>query len=85
MTFIDNIDEETGKVIMTAAQSREAFKQWIENDSYAKNHRGQYAERNSNLSKWEHEIDLHLAQTIYNIQGMANWNLHSTSSTLPIC
>lgn len=70
MTFIDNIDEETGKVIMTAAQSREAFKQWIENDSYAKNHRGQYAERNSNLSKWEHEIDLHLAQTIYNIQGM---------------
>lgn len=70
MTFVDNIDEETGKVIMTAAQSREAFKQWIENDSYAKNHRGQYAERNSNLSKWEHEIDLHLAQTIYNIEGM---------------
>ena len=64
------MDRETGKVIMTAAQSREAFKQWIENDSYAKNHRGQYAERNSNLSKWEHEIDLHLAQTIYNIQGM---------------
>lgn len=30
MTFIDNIDEETGKVIMTAAQSRESFKQWIE-------------------------------------------------------
>ena len=70
MIHIDNIDEETGKVIMTAAQSRESFKQWIENDSYAKNHRGQYAERNSNLSKWEHEIDLHLAQTIYNIQGM---------------
>ena len=36
MIHIDNIDEETGKVIMTAAQSREAFKQWIENDSYAK-------------------------------------------------
>ena len=52
MIFIDNIDEETGKVIMTAAQSREAFKQWIENDSYAQNHRGQYAERNSILSIW---------------------------------
>lgn len=60
-----------GKALsMTAEQSREAFKQWIENDNYAKNHRGQYAERNSNLSNWEHEIDLHLAQTIYNIQGM---------------
>jgi hypothetical protein len=32
--------------------------------------RGQYAERNSNLSNWEHEIDLHLAQTIYNVQGI---------------
>ena len=55
---------------MTADQNREAFRQWIENDSYAKNHRGQYAERNSNLSRWEHEIDLHFAQTIHNIQGV---------------
>jgi hypothetical protein len=42
----------------------------VNNDDYAKNHRGQYAERNSNLSNWEHEIDLHLAQTIYNAQGL---------------
>lgn len=54
---------------MTADESRKLFEQWIENDSYAKNHRGQVAERNSNLSKWEHEIDLHLAQTIYNKNG----------------
>lgn len=43
---------------------------WIENDDYAKNHRGQYAVRNSNLSNWEHEINLHLAQTIYNPKGL---------------
>lgn len=55
---------------MTAEESRAAFKQWLENDSYAKNHRGQFAERNSNLSKWEHQIDLHLAQHIYNVQGV---------------
>ena len=55
---------------MTAAEGREAFRQWILNDNYAKNHRGEYAERNSNLSKWEHEVDLHLAQTIYNVQGL---------------
>lgn len=64
------VDKDGEALSMTAEESRAAFKQWIENDNYAKNHRGQYAERNSNLSKWEHEIDLHLAQTIYNIQGM---------------
>lgn len=69
MNFVDITDKQ-GNVTMTAEESREAFKQWIENDSYAKNHRGQYAERNSNLSNWEHEIDLHLAQTIYNVQGV---------------
>lgn len=69
MNFVD-ITDKNGNVTMSAEQSRQAFKQWIENDSYAKNHRGQYAERNSNLSDWEHEIDLHLAQTIYNVQGV---------------
>lgn len=55
-------------VVMTAEEGRQAFKSWIEGDSYAKNHRGQYAERNSNLSPWEHEIDLHIAQDIYFIK-----------------
>lgn len=64
------VDKYGKDLSMTAEESREAFKQWIENDSYAKNHRGQYAERNSNLSKWEHEVNLHLAQTIHNIQGI---------------
>ena len=49
---------------------REKFSSWIEHDSYAKNHRGQFAERNSNLSKWEHQVDVHLAQSIYNIKGL---------------
>lgn len=55
---------------MTAEEHRAAFGQWIANDSYAKNHRGQFAERNSNLSKWEHEIDLHISQNIHNIKGL---------------
>ena len=63
MNFVDLTNN--GEVVMTAEEGRQAFKQWIENDSYAKNHRGQFAERNSNLSPWEHEINLHLAQDIY--------------------
>lgn len=54
-----------GKVIMDADQNRAAFEKWIESDSYAKNHRGQYAERNSNMTGWEHQIDLHFGQKIY--------------------
>lgn len=55
---------------MSAEQNREAFRQWIQNDSYAKDHRGQYAKRYSNLTPWENEINLHLGQTIYNPQGI---------------
>ena len=65
MNFVDYVDKKTGAVIMSAEESRQAFGNWIENDSYAKNHRGQYAERNSNLSDWEHQIDLHIAQDIF--------------------
>lgn len=54
-----------GKVTMTAEQERAAFKAFLESDDYAKNHRGQYAERNSNSAKFEHQIDLHFAESIF--------------------
>lgn len=54
-----------GQLKMDADENRAAFERWIENDSYAKHHRGQYAERNSNLTEWEHEINLHFGQTIH--------------------
>jgi hypothetical protein len=38
---------------------------FIAHDSYAKNHRGQYAERNSNTAPFEHQVDLHIAQSIF--------------------
>ena len=74
MTFVKQIGiDEKKKPIYAKDESgtgQASFEQWISGDNYAKNHRGQYAERNSNLSKWEHEIDLHLAQTIYNVKGL---------------
>ena len=50
---------------LTAAQSRAAFTEWIEGNSYAKNHRGQFAERNSCLTPWEHEINVHFEENIF--------------------
>ena len=52
------------KVDETGEQAAK-YKAWIESDSYAKNHRGQYADRNSNLAHWENHFDLHLAQDFY--------------------
>ncbi len=68
MNFVD-LKTKAGDMVMTAAQSREAFENWIEGDNYAKNHRGQYAVRNSNLSPWEHEINVHLAEDIFCIKN----------------
>ncbi|MDO5074935.1 MAG: TonB-dependent receptor [Bacteroidales bacterium] len=47
------------------ATARQNVENWIMGDSYAANHRGQIAERNSNLSKWENEINVHLAQNFH--------------------
>ncbi|MCI5561496.1 MAG: carboxypeptidase regulatory-like domain-containing protein [Phocaeicola sp.] len=65
MNFADTKDKKTGKVLATAEENRQRFGEWIENDSYARNHRGQYAERNGSMAPWEHRIDLHFAQDIF--------------------
>ncbi len=68
MTFVD-VKDKDGNVTMTAQQSKDAFGKWIENDDYAKDHRGQYAERNSNLANWENRIDLHVAQDFFYLKN----------------
>lgn len=50
---------------VTADQSRANFENWIEGNDYAKNHRGQYAARNSSQAPWENHFDLHLAENIF--------------------
>lgn len=64
MNFQD-ITNKKGEVLQSAQEQRDLFETFIADDDYAKNHRGEYAERNSNLAKFEHQIDLHLAQTFF--------------------
>ena len=68
MTFVDKTNK-AGVVTSTAAQQKDQFEQWIENDSYASKHRGQFAERNSNLTPWENRFDLHISQDFYYLKG----------------
>ena len=64
MKFVDKKDKNK-KVVATADEQKEQFEKWIESDSYASKHRGQYAERNSNLTPWENRFDLHISQDFY--------------------
>ena len=64
MNFVDKKNK-AGVVTETADAQRAQFEQWIEGDSYASKHRGQYAERNSHLTPWENRFDLHISQDFY--------------------
>ena len=67
MDFADITARVGGETVVTktADEQRALFNEFIMNDKYAKNHRGQYAERNSNLAPFEHQVDLHIAQSIF--------------------
>src|SRR5574344_770147 len=57
--------EELSKMSFATEDDRTNFENWIENDKYAKNHRGQFAQRNSNSATWENHFDLHFSQSFY--------------------
>jgi hypothetical protein len=45
----------------TADQQKTNMKQWLANEDYLKDHRGEYFDRNAANEKFEHHFDLHLA------------------------
>jgi len=58
-------ESELSKMNFTKDEDRAKFNAWINDDKYASEHRGQYAERYSNTAPFEHHFDLHLAQNIF--------------------
>lgn len=60
---------ELEKMQFSSAADRQKFEEWIENDDYACDHRGQYAERNSNLTPWENRFDLHFTQDFFYLKN----------------
>ncbi len=68
LLYIPNADE-LAKMTFATEADRTSFGSWIEGDKYAKNHRGQYAERYSNSAPWENHIDLHFAEDFFYLKG----------------
>ncbi len=50
------------KGTLTEDQQRMLMKQWIADDSYMRDHRGEYFERYADNLAFEHHFDVHLAQ-----------------------
>jgi hypothetical protein len=46
-------------------ESQQRWADYIEGDSYLRNHRGEFVERNAMQTPMEHSIDLHLAHGFY--------------------
>jgi hypothetical protein len=63
---------ELAKMTFASEADRTSFASWIEGDKYAKENRGQYAERYSNSAPWENHFDLHLAEDFYYLKDKSN-------------
>ena len=57
----------------TAEQQKDDFWKYIEQDSYLKNHKGEYAERGGAVMPWHHQLDFKYNQNFYlNVGGQKN-------------
>ena len=60
LNFADIKDAVTGAVTYTAAQQQQDFNNFVNNDKYLSERRGQYTQRNGQRTPWNHELDLKL-------------------------
>lgn len=66
MVFTSYNTKVNGETVeVTPDDQRAMFEEFLSTDGYAKNHRGQYADRNGNVAPFEHQIDLHFAESIF--------------------
>ena len=56
-------------IIMSAAQQKANFKEWLANTRYLRNHRGEYYKRYADNLPFEGHFDLHLAEKIRHKMG----------------
>ena len=61
MTFVD-IKDKQNNVTYSAVDQQEDFWNYVNNDSYLNDHKGQYVERASSLEPWIHRFDMKIAQ-----------------------
>lgn len=67
------IPREKGEINFVSAADEDAFFEFMEQDKYLKNHKGEYAEAYAARAPWVHRFDLRLAQDFrIDVGGVAN-------------
>lgn len=64
IVFVDTKDSKTGAVLYTAAQNAADFWAFVNQDSYLKNHKGEYAKAYDSRAPFVHRFDFRIAQDI---------------------
>ena len=77
ITFVDQVDGD-GNVTVSAAQQWEAFDNFIANNDYLSDRRGDYVEQNRIRTPFEHVLDLKIIQDFYIKSGKTRHNLQFT-------
>ena len=62
-------DEELAQMNFASEDDRAKFGEWINGHKYAKFHKGQYADRNACIGKWENRVDLHIAENVFYLKN----------------
>lgn len=69
LTFKDVTSEKTGAVTYSAAQQKEDFWNFVQQDKYLKKRLGKYAERGGAVMPWHHQLDFKFNQDFYMMIG----------------
>ena len=75
INFLD-VTDKSGNVTYSAAEQRQDFWKYVEQDNYLKNHKGEYAEAYSARApwvnrfdfKWQHDFDFKIGSTSHKLQ-----------------
>lgn len=74
MNFKDQLDpKDKTKVIYSAAQQKADFWDFVNNDKYLSEHKGDYTERGGAVMPWQHMVNFRFAQDFFvNVKGKRN-------------
>lgn len=82
MTFVD-VKDKKGNVYSAAEQAND-FWNFVENDSYLKDRKGEYVERNASLMSWINRFDFKVAQDFYTKIGARRYGIQVSLDILNV-
>lgn len=83
MTFVDKLDKK-GNVTYKAKDQADDFWNYIENDSYLKDHKGNFVDRNASLMSWINRFDFRVAEDFYTRIGKRKYGIQVSLDILNV-